>query len=625
MKSSAANCLFAILFLCTCVDLSASETGLVLLRPTGQRVDGLIEMEIIDSLSPLAVRMHEIVSKSVVKDFLDIHEILQIYLFNTMGKSIEPAYLALTQNQGGYARKGFILNLGDRHQRMENSYYVDIIESTVDRDYNSLMSITQLYPHELGHIMYRLLSSSDSISESSKNVDVHYFSVTTDYQIAFNEGFAEHLENIARLFENNPKVVEGIIADTTEIARKSHKAIKGFTKDFEYPFRFGFYKMTMLAWYQTFEDYKRFVYAMNGTAKFANASISTSSRQNNLIYRNAGVAFEKNELRNKVQLLSTEGTVSAFFSLLSQTDLKERYQPISFYKAFVRDSSESFVPDQKFTSLQNLFIKYFHVLDSYVQLEQTEKAQLIDFIDGYLIEFPEEAHVLLDVYRDATGMDYSNAMPPPVWLLLKDQPHGVLALDAYAGLTVSFYTFELNAAEVEDLMMIKGVSEEDAEIILAYRKEHGLLNHINEVKNIEGLTAKGRQAVLSAQFDQDYFDKQEFLDGLSIKSVIRAPLKYLAAYTLIYFAILMTIYLFLINHIRLSRKKIMGHVTGYLILWLIFVLFGLVIAASSWHWALVLIPAVAAILLTGLIDKSMQRRRILLVGMMTLIILVSLV
>lgn len=605
---------------------NASDTKLTLLKPTGQEIDNLVEMEVIDDTSQIAVRIKEIVEKTVIGDFLDIYRILQVYLFNTTGKSIEPAYLALTQNQGGYARKGFVLNEGGLQIRKENSFYVDINVKSAERDYNTLMSITQLYPHELSHIMYRLLSSSDSIEEYSRNVNVHFFSIITDYQIAFNEGFAEHLENIARLFERNQEVIDGINADTTRIVVMSQRAINGFTKDFKNPLRFGFYKMTMLAWYQPFEDYKRFAYALNGFAKYANKPINTYNRQNNLIFRNTGVAINPEKLRNKVQLMATEGTISSFFSMLLHTDLKDRYRKATFYHPFLSDTLSFGNIEEQFTPLQNLFIKYFFILDKYVILEKSNKTQLIDFIDGYINEFPEEADIILNTFRKATGMDYDNTIPPPIWLLLKNQPHGVLALDAYAGLTVPFYTFDLNMAEFEDLMIIKGLNEHDALAILNFREKYDLFTSLNQLSKIEGLSEEGKKLVLASEFDQEYFDELEFPEELNIKSVIMAPLQNLVIYTVVYFTILMVVYFAMIRREKLSILRALGLITGYLLLWILIVFSGLIYASvNNWHWSVVLVFPLLAMLISSLFKGVKKHRILILISLMTLIILVSII
>ena len=602
----------------------ATEPDIILLKPTGQEINGLLEMEIYSDTSQVGIKMKGIIEKSMIKDFLEIHNILQIYLYNTTGKPIEPAYLALTENQGGFARKGFVTIENGLHKEMQNSFYVDINKARIDNP-NRLMSITQLYPHELGHIMYRLLSSIEGIEESSKNINIHFFSLVTDYPIAFNEGFAEHIENISRLFESNQEIIKGIHNDTIEIVKKSQRTIKGFTKDFEQPWRIGFFKMSMLFWYQQFEDYKRFAYTMDGRSKFVNSSISTANDQKNLIYRNSGVQYNSKKKRNKVQLMASEGTISSFFTLLSQTIIKDQYLDETFYKQFQIENSLVKTPQEQFTPLQNLFIKYFYILDNHVKLEQTDKAQLIDFIEGYIKEFPEEANIIIDTYNNTTGTIYNSNMPPPLWLLIKDQNHGILALDAYAGLTLPVYTFDINAAEKEDLMMIDNLTEADAKALLDYRDQNGLFIDLSTINSIDGISGKGKEAILSTAFDEHFFNNIEFPEELNINSVILAPIKYLIKYMLLSFIIVMSIYFTIIYKEKLTVKKLILTSIKYLLLWIVFMLSGLIIAAIGMHWYLIFGITLTALLLSLFYKGIKRRRSVQVILIMTIIILVSLI
>jgi hypothetical protein len=618
------NLFFLILIFIGSISKASDTPQLILLKPTGNEIDGLTEMIIYSDESDVSIKMNEIVSKSVIKEFLELHDILQIYLYKTRGKEIEPAYLALTENQGGFAKKGFVISKNGEKIARPDSFYVDINKSTLDRPYASLMSVTQLYPHELGHIMYRLLSFSNNIEENSKNVNIHFFSLVTDNQIAFNEGFAEHLENISRLYESNQDIIDGINADSTNIAKNSKRAIKGFRKDFRNPLRMGFYKMSMLVWYQRFEDYKRYAYALDGRSQYSNASIETMSRQNNLIYRNSGVTNDPNKKRNKPQMMASEGTVSTFFTLLSNTNVKHHYLDSDFYKPFVMSDTIGYDPEDKFSPLQNLFIKYFYVLDKHVIFQHSQKAQLIDFIEGFLTEFPEDSGAIIQSYKEATGMEYDRQLPPEIWMLVKDRPHGILAMDAYAGLSVPFYTFNLNTAEIEDIMMIGDFSKEDANAILSHRDKE-FFSSLKDIDKIVGLSDDGKEKILGASFDDDYFNNFEFTEELSITSVIKGPVNSLILYTVIYFIAMMIVYFVFIRKVSSSIKEKIFLIFKYLLLWIIFVLSGLIIAATG----LPVLTIIALALIIGLFSlfyKNQKRKYSLIMNViMLLIVLISII
>jgi len=79
----------------------------VLMQPTGKTVDSLPEMKILNDSSELYIKAMSNIRNSFVDEFLDLFFIVQIYLKNNnKTDTIEPAYLALTKNQGGFAKFG---------------------------------------------------------------------------------------------------------------------------------------------------------------------------------------------------------------------------------------------------------------------------------------------------------------------------------------------------------------------------------------------------------------------------------------------------------------------------------------------------------------------------------------
>ena len=86
-----------------------------------------------------------------MKDALNLYYLAAVYLKNKNELStIEPAYLALSKNDGGFAKVGFYLKEGSGQIEKANVPYIDLVESRIKGPHNRLMSITQLYPHEMG-------------------------------------------------------------------------------------------------------------------------------------------------------------------------------------------------------------------------------------------------------------------------------------------------------------------------------------------------------------------------------------------------------------------------------------------------------------------------------------------
>ena len=218
---------------------------ILLIKPTGNSLNAYPLMEEFHDTSSAYRSVMSVIDSSAIKEFLGVYKISQQFLVNRgCQQKKEPAYLALTSNQGGYAKKGFYLvNLrGDTIDRTQASY-VDIMLDRLFTDYKGLMSFTQLYPHELAHVIYGQVSINDSMDPESRNVDMHYFPVITDYSTAFNEGFAIHFENISRLIENNQDIRSGIQEDLENIEQRSPNSISGFINDIRCPLRLGYYSL----------------------------------------------------------------------------------------------------------------------------------------------------------------------------------------------------------------------------------------------------------------------------------------------------------------------------------------------------------------------------------------------
>ena len=604
------------------------------MQPTGEVVNSLPEMSILEDTTELHKIVMSNIENSFVNEFLDLYFIAQIYLKNNHRlTTIEPAYLALTKNQGGFAKFGFSIKKGETRIEKQHVPYVDITVGQASGPPNRLMSVTQLYPHEMGHILFHLLSREDTIANNTKNVDMHFFSIVTDFSTAFNEGFAEHIENVSRVFEKNETIKTGIFSDIETIGISSKQSINGFERDFIYPFRLGYYKASMLNWYQKYEDYKRYEHAHNGDIRYKNSSLALSNLEDQLTYRNAGVRLNKKEKRNLVQLHSTEGAISSFFTHLSTSSLSEQYVDSTFYQSFLYDTTIAIQsPERVFTPLQNQFIKYFFVLHHHVVFNNSSKSQFADFIDGYMQMFPFEKEEVKKIFRKSLGEEYSNKLPPPLWLLVKNYPHRLLAFDPFDAITVPIYTFDLNAAEIEDLQTIDGITTDAAEKIVAFRDAKGYFTNLEQLKTIPGLSEKSSNKIISAALDDDYFEEtlKDYEPKLSISTLVLNPLKYIFSRASIYFLLLFGILhsIFIKRKAPVITKQAVFLFIKYLLLWILFVFVGLVavflVQGSAYLY--VLLFSILSTLITIIVYRKRtmkMRRTIAFIGAMCLLILIS--
>ncbi|TNE56037.1 MAG: helix-hairpin-helix domain-containing protein [Bacteroidetes bacterium] len=611
----------------------APEKRVVLLQPTGETRNDLPVMRILEDTTAAYKTVMRHIEGSFIHTFLDLHFLAQNNLRNTGRLDLpEPAYLALTNKDGGFAKFGFVLETPSGDVVKPDAPYVDITLDRATAPPDRLMSFTQLYPHEVGHVFVHLLCSEDSVSSNTRSVDMHFFSVVTDYSTAFNEGFAEHIENVSRTLEQNDSIRAGIQADVEKIRLSTAASTGGFRRDFIYPWRLGYYKASMLNWFQKFEDYKRYQYAYNGDIRYKNATLPLSDPEDRLTYRNSGVEIDRANMRNLVQRCASEGAVSAFFTQLFASDLPERYREPAFYRPFLSDTNTIVqTPETYFSPLQNQFMKYFYVMSNYVVENNSAKAQLIDFIDGYMETFPGEAATVRAVFRQALGTEYSNTLPPPMWVLVKEHAHRLLTFDPFGAITVPFYTFDLNAAETEDLLTIPGIDSDAAAIIVRYREAHGFFTDWEQVKAIPGLPEGTADRITDARFDAEYAENEleEIESKLNLSTLLVSPLKYIFFRAAVYFLILFGgLYYVAIRPQHPTTKQVVWLGLRYLLLGLLFVTVGLVAVflKGNGAWLYILAcTAVCALLTLLLYRKSNLRkyRALGFIGAMSVVVLLS--
>ncbi|MCB0804250.1 MAG: hypothetical protein KDC05_00540, partial [Bacteroidales bacterium] len=229
----------------------------VILGPTDSLVNDLAVLRKKPSDDTVCEVVYDLAATSSMNLSVKLYERIQYFLVNTGEQDqTEPAYLLLSQHQGGFPRHGFYLLQGDSLIDKSHVSYVELVKNNPGPE-DHLGSMTQMYPHELGHVYYHLLTA-DSDSAAPGTTDIHYVTLVTDFGTAFNEGFAIHFENMARMFEPDPERKEKVLSDVILKKEKTEKRRGPFRRDFTFPGRIGFYRASMVFWYQDFEDIKRF-------------------------------------------------------------------------------------------------------------------------------------------------------------------------------------------------------------------------------------------------------------------------------------------------------------------------------------------------------------------------------
>jgi len=599
-----------------------------LIRDTGEKLNDFPIMEVVNDTAAVYKNVHKAVSATFMGDAVQLYHLAQNYLINTgQLDHPEPAYLAITKNEGGFAKKGFYLRQGTQLMDKTHASYIDLTESNITGKLDKVSSITQIFPHELGHAIYRMLSQHDTIEHQSNASSMHYFSLITDYAVAFNEGFAEHIENVARHFERNDSIKAGIDKSIVEMKPFVLRSAQAFKRDFQWPLRLDYYKETMVVWYQKYEDYMRAEHAVRDEATYKNIAPDLGNPEDMITIRNCGIQ-QSDIKRNKSQLMASEGFVSTFFTHLFSTGLPDHYETPAFYRPFLKDTLTAVTnPSEMFSPLQNMFSKYFYVMNRHVNSETSDSAQLIDFILGYTKEFPDDAEFMLSTYENLTGEKFDSLLAPQIWFLVKNYHHRVLALDALDAITVPVYTFDLNQAEVEDLLTLKGIPRNEAESVIKYRDQKGFLENYDEISSIPGIQQETVKLLNESKFDKEYYNSIDEGD-LNIQALLVKPVIHLLSRMGIYFLIICAfMYAGFLRSVPIRKLSITF--LKYLFFFLLFGLVGLVSVVIQGKTLIIFLPFLAMFLLIGLIilrkRKEALYRFFAVAGLMGVLVLYSLI
>jgi hypothetical protein len=76
----------------------------------------------------------------------------------------EPAYLLLSNNDGGFPQEGFYLKSGGKIINKTKTHYIELVKGdNSDEDYSG--SMTQIYPHEMEHAIFSMFCPKATVDE----------------------------------------------------------------------------------------------------------------------------------------------------------------------------------------------------------------------------------------------------------------------------------------------------------------------------------------------------------------------------------------------------------------------------------------------------------------------------
>jgi hypothetical protein len=371
---------------------------------------------------------------------------VQTQRFRRDGTPIEPAYLALTKNQGGFPRYGFFL---DGATKREVAY--------IDLHCNLALSgrfgaMDQIFPHELMHVIVRQLAGE--APEGGAN-QMHAIGVRTDRPKAFNEGFAEAAQVLA-VDDADAALETRALAGDARQPRSAESRLTEYRQALTAawaPAPRG--RMTFPLWFSQSEQVLRYRAVKSNRFAFE-SPVPNRLLHGPDVYRaylldNVMPGDLSGVRKSPGRMLSTEGVVSALFSRwVADKALQTSYREESFYAPFG-------VKPEDVPPLENAYLKLFHAMD---RAKPHDAAALVR---AYLAAFPEEASAVESVIRHI-GFDLHWQPPVEIWLANTAFSTGTSLFDQFRGRPRA-HTFDLNAASLVDLMSVEGVTRQAAEAI----------------------------------------------------------------------------------------------------------------------------------------------------------------
>ncbi len=536
---------FLFIFLFLPIGIKGDEVPKVkILLTTGQVKDGYPVM--IEHSQNQAV--NKLLKQSFMKHSLHLYQEALKYT----DTQEDTFYLSFKKGSGCYGRIGFYLMSGNQLIDMRSSAYIELDEDMLTDNPGHLQSITQIFAHEMGHILLGCTTKKYR-NPQSYSFDMHYSNVITEYSTAFNEGFAEHFEIIARKYEPNKQIKNQIVEDMKIKKKKVSAILPRVKRDFNLPLRLNFYRGMSLIWLDQQEAIKRDELVLKGMCIYKNDYQKFNDIEKTLLYRNMGLGQDLKNKRSLTQALSTESVVSRFFVLLEEENKLD---------------------------LKNHYDKIFKVFHSYIT---EEGSSLIEFINGYIKEYPDEEQVLHKVFKSATGYEFTEQIAPEIWLV-HEGDHITTPIDSFGGVAIPVYTFNLNTCEIEDLLKLE-IKKEEAQKIIGFREEKEYFLSVSEVRNIEDIENSTVDLINHAALDnwmQEKFDLlfSEVMQNMNFDmgSIVMAFLIYLIKRGIALLGIFIILYSIIILR---TRKLIIKDVIIQMIKFMLYLILGLVCSAIS--------------------------------------------
>jgi hypothetical protein len=437
---------------------------LVILSDTGEARDGL----------PVVVRHPDpdpylrVLTRGYSGRLLRLYTLAQ--RFAHPDRTPQPAYLVLSNHQGGFPKYGFYLDAPQ-----PQTAYVDL-----HRDGNltgRAGAMDKIFPHELLHIMLFDLAGPAPEGHASQ---VHAIGVRTDRITAFNEGFAEHGQIMA---VDDPDALPDTRALATDVVARARAYERMAAYRRAIASRWSVApkaRMTFPLWFSNTEQVLRY-HAVRDNQFAREAAIPDAlygTPYAAYLLENVLPGGQTGTPKSPSRMLATEGVVSHLFSrLVSHPHVQSGPAPDGIYRRFGVDR-------QALGPIENAYLKVF----SAIEAGGYDTAAVIA---AYQRLYPGEREVVAALFQE-TLLGQAPAGETAIWLSNDRFTAGTTLFDQYRNLP-RVHTFDLNAASLSDLMGIPEMDLPLARAIVAAAP----YTAIDDVARVRGMTP-GMQARLRA-------------------------------------------------------------------------------------------------------------------------------
>lgn len=374
------------------------------------------------------------------------------------GQSVQPTWLMLADEEGGFARRGFWLRESGGDRFVDQPYVALVVDARSVAD----GSFEEIFAHELGHVLLRRLIPRLPAGMSR----VPHGSLTvTDDPTALDEGFAIHFQPLARML-------------TVNAALKAHDAGLG-----DKPF-------TSL-WQSNVDGTLR----IDGVRRnwFIHRQLLPPGDDDAAARRANSSAFDVGALKNGNQMMASEGVAATlFYRTLAPHPSVLRY--VSFFRALKHLNTQDLQPDSHLLPL---------LAQSWIAIDPQQGTRfasiLVESTYGATVErtLPRATMALAQVGRagkQEAFVEQLKSLRAQMDALTERAVREPATLTAALGpalwlATSQSLVLNVNTAEADQLSVLDRSLADWAERIVAEREARGSFGSLSDLTQRVGLPA----------------------------------------------------------------------------------------------------------------------------------------